>query len=820
MTSLEKEVEKLISQNMDETTIARFIKKNTQEYLKTLPETFSQTGGKAFLLKHTGRIDGIIRLAYKVNLRVMFGEYLPMKNQIPVTITALGSYGREQLCVHSDIDLMFVYEEIDGYRIKDLIEKTLYMLWDIGLKLGHRVHLVDELEAAAASDITIKSSIIESRYIEGSKLLWTKTENKITLIRKESPNKFILDKLAEQRNLHKRFPLTMEPNIKEGVGGFRDANLVFWIGKLLYNTPRIKDLPNNIVNTEDYRKYRIALEFLFRVRSALHLANGKKEDRLRMEYIPQVAAMLGYDQTPHAHMRFAKKTTESLRIIHLYSKIWLESLVSQKLPQAYDGQFLIEENNTKLHDLIRSLSRNADAEFKVHPKTLASLLHAHKPDGLSGKYYNTISDIFNQKSSYSVLYALHTAQLLKYVIPPLRKVVNLPQFDGYHKYSVDIHSLECIWHLENISDPDLEEKYNSLSKKEKHLLKVVTLLHDAGKGRKKPHANVSVSLFRIFAQKIGLKEKYIKMGTQLIQYHDVMSRTAQREDIYNEKIILRFASLFPSKNMLDMIYLLTYADMNGVGPGVYTDLSANLLKTLYSESLKVLNNHILLNNTARRLQKIESLKRNRSFHELTNKEQKKIFSIPSNDFFIHYSTREIIATSLWAAGTTEYKHRITISPMLTIEIARSKPIDLGYLLAKLSRLNIRGLDIYKLFDGIKYFRIVFGEEIDKSELPLIEQIIRESFGEHEDIDYVKPHISSDEIVIDCDYSRDYAAMKLRTKDQKGLLAFIAQLFEKIEIDIASTKIHTRKHYANDLFLIEKDGNFCHNTDRIIKELTG
>jgi [protein-PII] uridylyltransferase len=816
---LERKTEQLIAENASDIEIAKTIKKDHEKYIETLPQIYAQDGGKAFLLRHTSRMDSIIKLAYKVTARTTFGEYMPMKNHLPITVAAMGSYGREQLCVHSDVDIMFVYEKTDGYSIEAFIEKMLYLLWDMGLKLGHRAHELSQLKQVAKTDITIKSAILESRFVEGSKYLWTKIENQISLIRKDDPKSFIKAKLQEQRKLHDKFPLTMEPNIKEGVGGFRDANLVFWIGKLLYNTPRIKDLPTDIVNEEDYRKYRMALEFLFRVRSALHLATSKKEDRLRMEYIPQIATLLGYDNTPHAHMRFAKKTTESLRIIYLYSKIWLEALVSPTLPDPYNDMLLIHGNDTPLSSIIEELNTHAYQPFRAHPKTLADILHAQKPQKLTKKYHKIIANIFRQTNAYATLRTLHISQLLSWVIPPLRKVSNLPQFDGYHKYSVDIHSLQCLWFLENINDEELRNKFDALNPDERQLLKIVGLLHDAGKGRKKPHALVGASLFRIFAQKLGLKESCIQTGVHLIQYHDVMSRTAQREDLYNEKTIFRFASLFGSKKMLDMIHLLTYADMSAVGEGIYTEMSGNLLKTLYHESVSILDNKSLLDSTARRVQKTLTLQRSHAFKALDKKIQKEILSIASNEFYIHHSTKDILAISQWGADTIDYKSRVIAEPHLIIEISRKKPLDLGYLLSKLYRLNILSLDIYKLFGKIKFFRIIFSESIDDSEMPLIEQIIEEAFGEHQKPIIPKPDILPNELTIDCNHSRDYAAMRLHTKDQKGLLAYLAQIFEELRIDVASTKIHTRKHTVNDLFLIEKDGNFCHNTEKIINALT-
>jgi len=223
--NVKAQIEELLYNNAEDFEIAKVLKKDIKTYFSTLEETFSNTGGKDFLVKHTKKIDTVLKMVYQVALREMFGDYAPMKNSIPIALVALGSYGREQLCVHSDIDLMIVYKEIPGYNTKEMIEKILYILWDTGLKLGHRVHTVEELYEVSKTDITIKTALIESRFIEGSHFIWVDTENSIRNIRKDDPKTFIALKLEEQEKKHKKFPLTMEPNLKEGVGGFRDANL-------------------------------------------------------------------------------------------------------------------------------------------------------------------------------------------------------------------------------------------------------------------------------------------------------------------------------------------------------------------------------------------------------------------------------------------------------------------------------------------------------------------------------------------------------------------------------------------------------------------
>jgi len=310
-------IEELLYQNAEDFEMAKVLKADIAEYFTTLNETFSTPDGKDFLVKHTHKIDEIIKLIYKIALYGMFKSYQPMKNSLPLSIAALGSYGREQLCVHSDIDLLIVYREMPGYNTKEIIEKILYLIWDCGLKLGHRVHTVDQLLEASRSDITIKTALIESRFVEGSHHLWTEAENVLSMIRHDDPHSFVIKRLKEQHTLHHKFPFSMEPNLKEGRGGFRDANLVYWLGKVRYNIDHISQLPESIAQEKEYRSFRNALELLFRVRSALHLASGKKEDRLRLELIPDVARYMGYDNTKTSHMKLSQKVLTSLKIIYL-----------------------------------------------------------------------------------------------------------------------------------------------------------------------------------------------------------------------------------------------------------------------------------------------------------------------------------------------------------------------------------------------------------------------------------------------------------------------------------------------------------------------
>ena len=819
--TLKAQIEELLYNNAADFEIAKVLKQDIKLYFDTLEETFATSGGKDFLVKHTKKIDSILKLVYKVATRDMFGDFLPMKNSIPLSLVALGSYGREQLCVHSDIDLMLVYKDVPGYNVKELIEKILYILWDTGLKLGHRVHTVDELFEVSKTDITIKTALIESRMIEGSSFVWMETQNAITQIRHDNVEEFIALKLKEQEEKHRKYPLTMEPNLKEGVGGFRDANLVFWIGKIHFNVENIKNLPSEIIDEKDYKTFRIALEFLFRVRSALHLVSKKKEDKLRLDLIPYVATLIGYENSKKGHMRFAKKVTDSLKTIRLYSTIWLNTLTKEYHRDDVTKSYVYPRKDTKnFNDLLIQLRVHADEYFYAHPTFFQQLIHIKRPERLTKTHYRTIKTLFYKPHSYSIFKTLSFAKLLRYTIPPIKKVVDLPQFDGYHQYAVDIHSLKCLYHLEHIEDDFIRSLWEALPNDEKAMLKIVVFLHDAGKGRKRDHHLVGASLFKVFAQKLQIDESLIKIGERLITYHTLMSKVAQREDIYSERVILSFASHFNSKKLLDMIYILTYADMSGVGPGTYNSYNAKLIKTLYKHSLEILGQTKNIDETQKRLKKESTLKRNTQFLKLSRVQQKKILEIPSNLLFLRYNTKDILTVAKKAFETERYEFLITNENHLTIEIIRRDDFNLSYLLGKLSSLDVVNMDVCKLFDDLKYFRIDFSETVSSEEAGFIEEMIHEAFTSGLKSTPKVPTIQEKEIQIDCEHSKSYAVMYLNCEDQKGLLAFVIYIFDSMGIDIVTAKVHTLKNRVRDMFLIEKNGNFCHNVETITDKLTG
>ncbi|HIE34771.1 MAG TPA: phosphohydrolase, partial [Campylobacterales bacterium] len=371
---LKIKIEELLNQNASELKISKTIREYIKNYFKTLDELFLRTQGKDFLVKHTKYIDQIIISIYKVALRKMFDIYTPMSNSLPITLVALGSYAREQMAPYSDIDLMIVYEDVKGYNINAFIEKILYIIWDAKLKVGHRVHKLDELLEVSQSDDTIKTALIESRFICGSKYLWFRVENELNKIRQKDKKEFIFKKIEEAKRRREKYPISMEPNIKEGTGSLRDANLLFWVANVLYGVKSLKDLSRDLFSDEEYKEFRVALEWLFRIRAALHLSAKKKEDRLLLQYIPDVAKRVSIKGN-NAQRVLVSRTLQALHTVDTFSQIFLKKMVRK---------FLYKQKNISFLRKRRICKNVYNCESKIYS--------SYSPQEISLKDFLTILD--------------------------------------------------------------------------------------------------------------------------------------------------------------------------------------------------------------------------------------------------------------------------------------------------------------------------------------------------------------------------------------------------------------------------------------------
>ncbi len=831
--NINEQIEDLIGMNASDFELSKLFKSYIADYKASLPELFETSQGKDFLVQHTKTLDTIITQMYKTVLRRVFGNYLPMKSSIPIAIVALGSYGREQLCVHSDIDLMMVYEEVEGYNSNLIIEKLLYLAWDAGMKLGHRVHEVNDIPKAATEDITIRTALMESRFICGSPFTWHATERMLNKVRYNDPKSYLLAKIDEAHERRHKYPFSMQPNIKEGVGGLRDSQLLYWTARTLYGITNLKDLSGKLFSDEAYKEYRIALELLFRVRSALHLLSNKQQDQLTLEHMPSIARMLGFKD----ERRLVTKLLEAQWRINNFTQTFVKKMLR---PYLYDTASLGIMRNARLRKgfyeidgrlfasyhlppqpietLLELLLSLEDKVWKFDPSFIGQFTYCTIKHPLRVKTYNLIKALFAREHLYPFLELFYYSGVLHHLFTVFKKVLHMPQFDGYHHYPVDFHSIKCIEALESIKEPFIAELYEGLKPEEKVLLKATVLLHDTGKGRKQDHSEVGAKLIVSFAKHLKLKEKQQETAALLVKHHILMSNVAHRENIYNEKTLYKFMSNVKSAENLKLLYILTYADINGVGPGTYNSFSAKLLKELYDAALEVSKQSDRISDAAKRLGIERRIQNLESFKSLPKLVQKKILSIESNLFFFKHSPDEIIDIAQKVRECQEYSFRTDTSNGLSIEIFRRIPLNLGYLLGKLSQYDVISMEIFTLFDSFKYFKIEFTETPQEHELEYIGEIIDDSFDMSRTLALSKPVIKPNEITLDCEHSMTYAQLNVHTANQRGLLAYIVKCFDEADINIATAKIHSTKNRARDHFLIEKQNQMCDNAENVISLL--
>ena len=836
MIELNLQVEELISKNATDFQISKVFKNYYKNYLESIDTRVETTGGKDFFIKHTKHTDKFLILLYKYILRKNFGSHQPMSTSIPISLVALGSYGREQLCIYSDIDIMILYENVKGYNLKSIMEEFITLAWDCGLKLGSRVHELKEISEAVKEDITIKSSILESRLIYGSKILWFGYENVLNRIRKTNQKEFVLDKLEEHKERLLKYPLRMEPNIKDGYGGIRESNMMYWMANILYGVTNTKDLIGKQFTEEEYKKYRQALEFIFQVRNALHNIARKKQDQVTFDILPDLSTKLGFVNKPrHTKDRQCmSKLLSTLHIIHNFTATMVKKFTRQVLFEAsnipklkelrykknlyiIDNKLFCSFNTTPqtLNNLIKELI-DIPTNVKEFDRSYIYYVSRAKLPKIQGKdLKKNVKALLSKPNLYPIMKLIYNAGLFQTILPSTKKIIDQPQFDGYHKHPVDVHSINALKFSERIKKDEIKTIYEELTNEQKLIVRLVSFFHDIGKGRTEDHHIVGEKLFKSMLKSFYFDEEIIKIGARLVRYHNMMSYIATREDIYSEKTILNFTGLIKTKESLKMLYVITYADISAVGENIFNSSTSSLLRQLYTQSLPAFENEDLLKESTRRIAKQNTIKNLERYKKLPIMLQKKIMYIASNQIFLRLKAEDILDIAIKAKDIDTYIYKITNDSQLTIRIIRKSPLNLGYLLGKLEFLNIASMNIFKLYDNKKAFEISFSEKIDKENIYFIEEIIKDSFDMNKTTNLLTPIIKKENIKIDTNHTTYLASMHIVAKDQKGLFAYIAKIFDDFNVEIESAKLHTSKGYAKDLLLIEKNGCFCSMQDDIV-----
>ena len=537
-----------------------------------------------------------------------------------LAVLAVGGYGRFEMAPHSDVDLLFLSPyKLTGWA-ESVIESMLYMLWDLRLKVGHASRTVKECLRLGRDDLTIRTAMLETRAICGDRELAQELDDQLWAhLFKGSEVEFIEGKLAERENRHikqggQRY--VVEPNVKEGKGGLRDLQTLFWVAKYTHRVEKISELVDlGVFTPEEYETFRRADEFLWAVRSHLHLVTDRAMDQLTFDLQVEVAEKLGYEDRAgrravehfmQDYFRHATRVGELTRILltalenqHHKRPPLLQGLFKRRrkvkapfvvrqgrLSVASDEAFLADKLN-----MLRVFEEGLRTGLLLHPDTMRLVTgHLEKiDDELRGNKEAArifLDLLIKHGNPERALRRMNEVGVLAAFIPEFEPIVAMMQFNMYHAYTVDEHTIQCIKALSEIERGEREDDLPISSKIVKEglnrkVLYLAVFCHDLGKGRVEDHSILGAKLARPICTRLGFSKDETATVEWLVRSHLLMSDVAQKRDLSDPRTVNAFAKAVGTKKRLDLLLVLTVCDIRGVGPSTWNNWKATLLRNLY-----------------------------------------------------------------------------------------------------------------------------------------------------------------------------------------------------------------------------------------------
>ncbi|MEO8141180.1 MAG: [protein-PII] uridylyltransferase [Sphingomicrobium sp.] len=559
--------------------------------------------------------DQLVRLAFDAAAAKLGSEVASR-----IALVGLGGTGRGEMAPYSDIDLMFLVRPDDVAAAAHLVEATLYSLWDLKLKIGHAVRTPDELIALAKEDMSIRTAMLEARPMWGDAALFDLTEARF---RREvvagSGKAFVAAKLAERDVRHVRSGdsrYLVEPNVKDGKGGLRDLHTLYWIANHLFGIVAPSEMvERGLLSAAEYRRFERAERFFWSVRFQLHLASGRAEERLGFDNQTGIANALRYSDRPgkSAVERFMQFYFLQAKAVGDLTGIFLAQLDEQvavkgrrfalptfrRRPAKLNG-FCLDRGRLSIPSdgfltadpvrLVELFALAAREGLEIHPKAMraaqrdARSVDSVRDDPAANALF--IEVLTNPANPDLVLRWMNEAGVFGRFVPDFGRVVAQMQFDMYHHYTVDEHSIRAIGLLAKIERGELAEDHplsTALFRQigSRRVLYVAVLLHDIAKGRRGDHSVLGETVAQQLGPRFGLDPAEIETVAWLVRNHLLMSATAFKRDLADPKTIDDFVALVQSPERLRLLLMLTVVDIRAVGPGTWNDWKRQLLRSLY-----------------------------------------------------------------------------------------------------------------------------------------------------------------------------------------------------------------------------------------------
>lgn len=794
-------------------------------------------------------------------------------------LIAVGGYGRGELYPHSDIDLLILVPEHaqENTALSVEIERLVGLMWDIGLNVGHSVRSLSECVSEASKDITVQTNLLESRLLAGDKSLYEsylKQARHLT-----DPVAFFEAKLTEQERRHAKYNDTaynLEPNIKESPGGLRDLHMIAWLANTLELNSEVHSgrsiwsllTRHNIISAPEARSIRHHEKKLQSLRIQLHFLSGRREDRLLFDFQNEIAATLGYVNTPRkrASEQLMQTYYRSVKFVELMNEILIKQFrqilaakpaiihsindrfeardtlleaksasLLQQQPAAIFDAFLLLQQRPELTGMGASMLRNlqrvknlVNSDFRSDPQNKKKFIEIlSQPNGVN-----------------HTLRAMNRYGILGSYIPAFKRIIGQMQHDLFHVYTVDEHILNVLANLRRFSKPELKHEFPLCSKlfaefDAPHLLYLAALFHDIAKGRNGDHSNLGKVDAARFCKLHGLSKTDSALVAWLVESHLKMSATAQKSDLSDPNVIEAFANLVQNERQLNALYLLTVADIRGTSPMVWNAWKARLLESLFHETKRALAApafHAKQTISQRIKEASEKLSR----FGISSQTYEHMWQEFGENYFVRHETDEIAWHSRLLTPhlySEEPIVRARLSPYgdgIQVMIYSKDQNDMfaricnffdrmGYNIVEAKIYTTKhayALDSFIILDQsdnsvsysglLKFIESKLASQLDENvtlESPLKGRISRQ----------VKHMPIQAGITITAETDNNNHTLGIVANDRPGLLATIAQQFLQYEIVLHNAKINTLGGRAEDMFLISARSN-QRLDDKLIEQL--
>ncbi len=776
-------------------------------------------------------------------------------------LVAVGGYGRGELHPGSDVDVMLLLARKLPADSEQILSSFLTSLWDIGLEVGHSVRTVKQCQQRAKDDITIATTLIEARLLDGPEALFEKMTAAISTNKLWKSADFFEAKRREQIERHHRYDNTaykLEPNVKGSPGGLRDIQMIGWVAKRHFGVSKLDELVEHDFLTPGQLKIlNEGQAFLWRVRFGLHVLTGRREDRLLFDHQTKLAEMLGYEDATYTlaveqlMQRYYRTVMDLSRVNEMLLQLFEEAILMDPnaVPEDLDDQFQVKNGFLQTAD---------NQVFQRNPSALLEMFHLlqQHPDirgvsaytiGLVKRNLNLIDEEFRQnprnhrlflnilRATSGVTHELRRMNLygvLGLYIPAFGRIVGRMQYDLFHAYTVDEHTLFVVSNLRRFALSRFDHEFPHCSPlmqsfEKPEIVYLAGLFHDIAKGRGGDHSELGAVDAEAFCLEHGLSRYEARTVSWLVRNHLVLSKTAQKKDIGDPDVINEFAALVGDKSHLDYLYVLTVADVRGTNPNLWNSWKATLFRDLYELTARALRSG--LENPIDREQLI--LEKQAAAETLLEKagvpekEVRAIWSLLTEDYYLRHRSEEIAwHTEVLADSDIGSEHgfvdvrkqphgdgiqAVFYTPQKKRTFARGT--------AGLGELGMTIVDarIVPLVNGYSLDTYIFMEldnrvHIDESRMSKIRRTLTRVLTAPDDLAaavtrpaprQVRMFTTKTAIGFSKDASNQRTVMELVAGDRPGLLSDVGRVFVELDINVDTAKIMTIGERAEDVFYI-------------------